>query len=157
MKILILEDGYIAESHEKPIPGRRYILEDAEEHTDAQRKAAHALINEWYKSGAWDYDTTEYNVFRDYVKKDYGAGFSHYEYVDDKYCMHRVASVDDVPDYVLDDFNGGNRGRIKGVLKSFTRYKKKEVQGLIDKLLDVMISRGVNSAKFQDIVLSLGE
>ena len=156
MKILITENSYIIESQESPIIGHSYILEDASEHTGKQRKAAHALIGEWFKSGAWDYDTTDYNRFREYVKKDYGSGFSHYEYVDNDYGMNRVKELDEIPEYVLKDYGEGhNKKRIKAVLKSFTEYTKKDVMLLIDRLIDVMMERGVKSAKFQDIIKGL--
>ena len=157
MKILITETSYIIESQESPIIGHSYILENASEHTGKQRKAAHALIGEWFKSGAWDYDTRDYNRFRECVKRDYGGGFSHYEYVDDDYGMNRVKDLDNIPGYVLDDFNNGNKKRIKAILKSFTEYTKKDVMLLIDRLIDVMMERGVNSAKFQDIMEGLNE
>ena len=152
MKITITPDGYICDTLEKPIEGRKYILEDAEHHSGQQRKAAHALINEWYKSGLWDFiDTMDYNRFRDAVKYRYGAGMSHLEYVENDYTMHRVVSMDEVPEHVVTDFNDGNHGRIKGVLKSFADYKKSEVKDLIDKLLIAMDDAGVCSPKYEDI------
>lgn len=157
MTITILEgERYLTASQEVPVIGRTYYLEDAETHTAPQRKAAHALIGEWFKSGLWDFvDTMDYERFRDAVKKKYGAGFSHLEYVDDRYNMVRVESVEEIPQSVLDSFNAGASGRIKGVLKSFTRYKKSEVKDLIDRLIDAMTERGVDTPKFRDIILGL--
>jgi len=155
MKILITETGYICESHEHPIVGRHYIIEDAEEHTASQRKAAHALMQEWYKSGLWDFDTVDWLRFRDLVKKEYGAGFSHYEYVDSNYGMNRVNDLDEIPSDILNDFSAGNKKRIKAILKSFSDYTKKEVKILIDRLIDVMNERGVDTPKYHDILEGL--
>jgi hypothetical protein len=155
MTILITPDGYVCESEETPQEGKRYILYDADEHTWSQTKTVHALIGVWFKSGLWDYDTIDYVRFRDFVKKDYGAGFSHYEYVTDSLGMERVKTLVEIPQEILDDFSNGNSRRIKAVLKSFTDYTKKECMAMIDNLINVMTERGVDTPKFRDIMRGL--
>lgn len=131
--------------------GKNYILYDADNHTAQQRKTAHKLISIWFKSGLWNYDTLDYAEFRDHLKKDYGEGFDRYQYADDNYNIIRVKDIAEIPEYILNDLQD-HPLRVKGVLKSFTRYTKKQVMEFIDNLINAMISAGVNSKEFSDLM-----
>lgn len=152
MKILITETGYITESHEKPIVGRRYWLEDDEEYTQPMRNLWESLVDIAYKSGTFDYDTIDKYRFREHIKKDYGEGFNRYKYVDDNFKMVEVKSLDEIPEYVLEDFNNGNSERILGVMKSTTAYTKKRFSKLIDNTINAMQEREIDTPKFRDII-----
>ena len=166
MKILILErDRYLVESKTKPIPGKRYNLEDAVTGTKAQNKTFHALISCFFKwmlstdtfqyevdGTPYDFRYPDYLVLKDVFKMKYGAGHDHLEYVNDKNQMISVKYMEDVPDYVIKDFNLGNRQRVKQVLKSWSQYTKKQRTDLIETTLNLMKSIGVDSKKFTEIL-----
>ena len=154
MRILITESGrYITESADSPEVGKSYYLEDSANKTKAQRSAWHALVSEWYSSGCWSFvDTTDFNYFRDAVKKKYGEGFDRLEYSDNDHNLQRVKTREEIPDEILIDFTENHTGRIKGVLKSFTRYTKKQVKNSIDKIIKAMDANGVDSKKYHEII-----
>ena len=147
MIILITENGYLLEKGEPPKIGKRYILEDAENGTLAQNKAFHALVQEYWRSGASSYNAERFTDFRDMIKRDLGAGFEAYIYADDD-GLHKVKHLEQVPDSVP-------RTHIMGKLKSWADYTKKERQQTIDTLIAEMIQAGVVSAKFQEILQGL--
>lgn len=152
MKILITESGYLPQSKDAPIVGKVYSLERADTQTAQQRKAWHALVQELFKSGLLSYDTLDFKRFRDLIKKDYGAGFCRYKWVDDNYCINESVDVEDIPEHVLQAQADGQHGRINGVLKSFTDYTLPEVKDSIDKLLALCLEVGLNSKKYFEIV-----
>lgn len=132
---------------QQPAPGFKYYLEDATSGTGAQNKAFHALLNAfWYWMNRTDsfvfedadrvinFRTPSAMDFREFFKYKHGAGFSHVEFVNDKMGMERVKTLEEVPQYALDDFNSGNRARVKGVLKSWSEYTKRERRLTIDNL-----------------------
>ena len=120
---------------ENPIVGKWYTLEDATSHTDAQRKAVHALIQEWFKSGLWSYDTLDFAEFRNYVKRDYGVGFIK--------VSRKSLGIKNSHLYLPDEIE---------VLKSFSLYTKKEVQSFCDNIINAMIHAGVDTKKFHQII-----
>jgi hypothetical protein len=153
---------------EIPIVGRYYEVEDATTGTGPQNRAFHSLLDAFW---AWmhktdnfvfedngrifDLTTPSISDFKDFFKYKYGAGFSHIEYVDDKYQMVRVKSLDCVPGYVVEDFNSGNRQRVKGVLKSWADYTIKERLRTIDMLRSIIIISGCNDKKVQEIMTGM--
>ena len=155
MKILILpSEKYQPYSTDKPIEGMYYILESAEKSTDKQRQTAHALINEYWKTGLHPkYGGDQYNLFRDKLKRDLGAGFDSYVYadvIDGKPKIIKVKREADIPEEIR---NGTDReSRILGRLKSMSDYTKRDYMQLIDNLIDDMIAAGVNTAKFWEIL-----
>jgi hypothetical protein len=155
MKIIINGNEWIADSEETPVDGHKYHLIDAEEYTQSQRNTLELLIDEWFKSGIWDYDTIDKRKFREFVKRDYGQGFDRLKYVDDKYKIIEVKTQDEIPEYVVLDFANGNKGRIQGVIKSTTSYTKKQLSNIIDNVINAMIDAGVDTKKFHDILKEL--
>lgn len=153
MKILILEgDRFLFANSEQPEVGKTYILEDAGTHSAQQRKTWHALVQEWWKSGMNNIDTLDFHLFRETCKKQYGEGFSHYEYIGNDVNMVRVKDLSEIPQDILDDFKNVHRQRIKGVLKSFTKYTKKQVKDSIDKIIVAMDECGVDTVKYHEIL-----
>lgn len=157
MKILITETGYITESHEKPIVGRRYWLEDDDDYTENMRRLWESLVDIAYQSGTFSYDTIDKYRFREYIKKDYGQGFDRYKYVDMNFQMIEVKEIDEIPMYVLEDYNSGNKQRIQGVIKSSTAYTKKQFSNLIDNTIKAMHERKIDTPKFRDIIETIND
>jgi len=60
--------------------------------------------------------------------------------------------MNDIPGYVIDDFNSGTKGRVKGVLKSWTQYSKKQRMKCIDMLLLIISIFGCTDAKVEEII-----
>lgn len=166
MKILITEPGrFIEQSKESPEVGRAYTLEDATSGTAAQNRAFHSLLTAFWiwmlKTDTYQFEndgivydlrTPSQTDFKDFFKYKYGAGFSWVEYVDDNYRMVRVPSQEDVPEYVIKDFNSGNRRRVKGVLKSWADYTKKERKDALDILIHIIAISGCTDKKVMEII-----
>lgn len=148
MIILITPDGYTHESGDAPEVGRRYALELADTPTQRQNKAFHALVQEYWTSGAHSYPAKTFGEFRDYIKRDLGAGFClyHWFYWDgEKMVKGKCENRDGIP----------AGAEILGKLKSWSDYTKKERTETIDRLIAEMIQAGVNSKKFAEILEGL--
>jgi hypothetical protein len=155
MKILVTEPGrYIEQSKDVPEIGCTYLLEDSVYGSNAQNSAFHALVMEYWRSGLHPkYGGSPYDEFRDRIKLTLGAGFEAYVYAvieNGKPRIYQVKKYEDIPEDVRTDPD--YRGMIRGKLKSWADYNKKERQRTIDNLLDDMIATGVNSEKFQEIM-----
>ena len=143
-----------------PKIGSVYELTEYDEHTDQQRKLFHPLCRLYYNSGAYSYPSDNWLDLREHVKKNLGAGFERYEYADKDYQIVRVKRLEEIPSYVLKDFTGGNKRRIKGVLKSMADYTRKEMILCVDNLIREMINSEVlhtsQGKKFQEILEEIG-
>lgn len=150
---------------EQPVSGLYYDIEDYISGTGAQNRAFHSLLNAFWiwmrKTDSWQFENGESVIdlstpsmddFRGLFKSRYGAGFSHIEYVTESKGMERVKTIEEVPQYALDDFNSGNRKRLKGVLKSWSEYGKKERREAIDNLFWIIGLSGCNDKKVQEII-----
>lgn len=158
MKITITPEGYICDSHETPIEGHSYVLIDAEDYTQSMRNLWEALVDEWCASGKYSFvDTIDKYKFREEVKLRYGQGFDRLKYVDDNKAMVEVKSVSEIPESVLLDFRDGNPGRVFGVVKSSTKYTKKQFTAMIDKTINAMQEAGVATDKFMDIIDTIND
>ena len=163
MKILILENtNYLVESKDKPIIGRHYSLEDSVSGTQAQNKAFHALITEYYKSGMHSYDKVDLKQFKKLIKKNLGAGFESYAYATIskingvyKPIMHDCIKFYDIPIAVRLDPD--YKQMIRGKLKSWSDYTKKERMKTMDNLISEMHQVGVNTKKFMEILEGMEE
>ena len=126
--------------------GEYYHVEPAATGTDAQNKTFHALVQEYWVSGLHSYQAKTFDEFRNYIKRDLGAGFEEYSYItpDGKRKKSRAR-----PEEVM-IFDG--EPFVFGRLKSWADYSKKERRETIDRLLAEMYQAGVNSAHFQEIV-----
>lgn len=188
MTILITAEGeFIIESGDAPEVGKRYSLEKPESQTDALRKAWHALVQEWLKSGCHSYKTKDFETFRNFVKRDYGKGYKSYVFAD--FNANEIL-YDEIKRYcheLGDDFINGlfslvvktitenalmkevetveeipeeirkNKKCVRGKLWSFTEYGKKDVCESIDKLIPAMDEHGVRTNKYFEILKGLEE
>ena len=66
---------YLCDTKEEPRVGCRYQLEDATNGSLAKGRAFHALISEYFRTGRHSYPAKTFYQFRDYIKRDLGAGF----------------------------------------------------------------------------------
>jgi hypothetical protein len=160
MKITIFPEGrYEVESGAVPIVGITYSLEDAVEGTAAQGRAFHALVAEYYRSGLWSYQGSGYKQgatlteFRNLVKKNLGAGFEAFVYAvleNGSPVIRDAKTYGEIPEEVRAD--PAYRKLIRGRLKSWTDYTKRERMKTLDNLIAEMIQAGVNSKKFREIM-----
>jgi hypothetical protein len=155
----------MVESKTAPIVGRHYSLEDAESGSSAQNKAFHALIQELYKwmlsqdnfvhqngDVVYNFSCPDWLTLKDIFKARYGAGADHYRYADQNFQMVKVNSMNKIPGYVMKDFKDGNHLRIAQVLKSWSKYTKKERTNLLDTTINIMDHIGVDSKKYFEIL-----
>jgi hypothetical protein len=138
------------------VEGRYYNCEDAANGTLAQCRAAHALLQEFWASGAHSYNAKSFMEFRAYCKRDLGAGFASYKYVRQsakglEWGECRTAA--ELPEGIACGHDG--QKLVAGKLKSFSRYTKKERMEFIDRLISAMTQAGVNSRKFEEILAGL--
>lgn len=159
MKILITDDGYLSESADKPIVGRRYVLQDAEDATLKQNNAFHALVLEYWKWGGHPkYGGDGYTDFRDKIKRDLGAGFESFVYAtieDGRPRLYLAKQYEDIPEDVRQAPD--LKLLIRGKLKSWADYKKKERQKTIDNLLDDIRANGCNTDKMNEIIEGMSD
>lgn len=81
MTILIApDDTYVSQSQDVPVVGRAYHLEDATTGSLAQTRAAHALMQEYWRTGLHSYPAKTFRKFREYLKRDLGEGFESFVY-----------------------------------------------------------------------------
>lgn len=158
MKITIVSDGeFLCTEKTKPEVGRTYNLEDAANGTDAQNKAFHALIGEYWKSGAHSYDAKSFPEFKNQIKRALGAGFECFVFVtleNGKAVIRDAKTKEDIPAEIRrdPDFRKMARGR----LKSWADYTKKERRDTMDRLIAEMMHVGVKSKKFDEILEGMG-
>ena len=148
MIIQITPDGYIHLSGDAPEVGQKYLLEDATEGTQAQNRAFHALVQEYFTSGCHSYNAKTWLELREYIKRDLGAGFESYVYADES-GIHKVKTLDEIPEkYRTAQYTMGR-------LKSWSKYTKKERRETMDLLISTMIQAGVQTKKFNEIMTGM--
>jgi hypothetical protein len=146
MTILITADGeFITEKGETPKVGKRYLLEDATSGTNAQNKAFHALIGEYWKSGAHSYNADSFEHFRELIKLNLGAGAECFVYATPE-GIQRAKTLEEVPE----EYRTAKYCMTK--LKSWTDYTLKERRETMDRLISEMHQVGVQSKKFYEIL-----
>ena len=158
MQIQILPDEqYLTESKDKPVVGRKYNLEDAVSGTAAQNKAFHALLNEYYISGMHNYNKIDFKEFKKQIKKILGAGFESFIYVEIDYntfgtkpIIKDAKTYLDIPVEIRQDPD--MKDVIRGRLKSWSDYTKKERMKTMDNLISEMHQVGIVSKKFMQIL-----
>lgn len=137
-----------------------YELVEYNSQTDQQRKLFNPLVRLYYNSGVFSYPANNWLELRDQVKKNLGAGFERYEYVNNKFQIKRVENLKEIPKYVWKDFRSGNDQRIKGVLKSMADYTRQEFIEVVDSLIREMLLNLVLStkegSKFNNILEEIG-
>lgn len=153
-KIVVTEPGqYECLSLDQPEPGLCYNLEDATEGTGAQNRAFHALVSCYWQSGAHSYQAKSFNDFRNQIKRSLGAGFEAFVYaeiVGGKPIIRDAATYAEIPEPVRRDPD--LKQLVRGRLKSWADYSKRERIATIDRLVAEMIEAGVNTKKFHEIL-----
>ena len=100
----------------------------------SKNRAFHALVQEYWRSGAHSYNARNFKHFRELIKLYLGAGpEKYYSLVDD--CGKPTPEP-----------------RISWRVKSWADYTKKERTETIDRLISEMIQAGVNTKKFREII-----
>ena len=125
--------------------GQEVIIQDASKGTNPQNRFFHELVKIWFSSGCHSYEG-DYNKVRDFIKRDIGSGFKSYVYINDEYGFSDAVNYEDIPEHIRQ-----NKTRIRGKLKSWADYGKKERMSTIQGLIDNMIASGVNSKDFENI------
>lgn len=159
MKICITAPGvYLQLDYDQPVVGQVYFLENATSGTDAQNRAFHALVMEYWKSGCHSYQASSYDDFRYCIKRSLGAGFEAFVYaviVDGKPVIMDAKKYQDIPESVRSDKD--LKQLVRGRLKSWADYTKKERRTTMDNLISEMHQVGVNSKKFHEILAGMDD
>lgn len=137
----------------RPDIGRVYTLEDASNGTEAQGKAFHALVGEYFKSGLSKYQATTFEELKNCVKRSLGAGFEAYVYAtmeNGKIVIKDAKTQDDIPREIWD--SPDRFKLVRGRLKSWADYTKKERRETMDRLISEMHQVGVQTKKFYEIL-----
>jgi hypothetical protein len=157
MLIAITAPGqFTAVSSDEPEVGRGYFLEDADEGTNRQGKAWHALVSEYYKSGCSSYSAKCFGDFRNFIKRDLGAGFECFVYAiieNGKPVIKDAPAFGDIPESVRRDPD--LKRLVRGRLKSFSDYTKRERMASIDRIIAEMDQNGVRTKKYYEIIEGL--
>ena len=135
MKILITAPGEFSGDALKV--GKYYTAVLADDGTERQNKAFHALVQCYWTSGFHSYSAQNYLHFRELIKLYLGVGT-------EKYIS--LSNEDGTP---------CPRGRISYRLKSWADYTKKERQLTIDNLISEMVQVGINekdNKRFGEII-----
>jgi len=117
--------------------GLYYNVEKYHEGTEAQNKAFHALLQEYWCSGCHSYNVTSFEQFKEVIKLYLGAGVEEYE------------------NFVSDTGKPLNKPITSYRIKSWSMYTKKERTSTIQNLISEMHQAGVSSKKFEEILRGL--
>lgn len=112
----------------------------------------------WRCGGHPKYGGDGYVIFRDKIKRDLGAGFESWVYadiIDGQPRIYKTDSFDDIPERIRTDKYKAEI--IRGKLKSWSDYTKRERQKTIDNLLDDIRANGCNTAKMEKIIIGMME
>lgn len=109
--------------------------------TDAQNRAFHSLIGEYWKSGLSSYET--YDDMRDTFKLR-AAGADEYIFIENGKVRH-VKSLDEV------------KGRYAEVPKSWADFTVEQRKDAIDEVIREATMAGINSRKWEEILRGMEE
>jgi len=149
MKILCTGQGTF--TGDDLVIGRYYEAAEFNEPTEQQNRAFHALLQEFWVSGCHSYNAKDFDQFRDFIKRDLGAGFERFKYVeqtDQGLRWGNAKKREDIPK---------TAPLMAGILKSWSDYSKKQRKETIDRLISTMIQCGVDSKKFYEILKGMEE
>lgn len=151
MKILCTGQGTF--TGDDLVEGKYYEAFEFDHPTEQQNRAFHALLQEFYTSGCHSYDVSNFEQFRDYIKRDLGAGFERFKFVvetEEGLKWGNAKKKEEIPENTAKDKNGNLLAA--GILKSWSKYSKKERRETLDRLIKTMIESGINSKKFNEIL-----
>lgn len=159
MKIVVTAPGQFQSlSVEKPEPGMVYELSSSAEGSEAQNRAFHALVQEYWRSGCHSYTATSIMEFRNMIKRHLGAGFVAFVYAvieNGKPVIRDAKTYEDIPEAVRTDPD--LKKLVRGRLKSWSDYTKRERTETIDRLIAEMEQAGVQTKKFYEILEGMTE
>jgi hypothetical protein len=158
MKIFVPEQGRFTGCELQP--NKWYEVQDAAEGTEAQNKAFHALVAEYFVSGLCSYPAKSADELKKYIKKTYGAGFDYYIAAVQCKTYPNAGAVRQVKYKTKEEAlkNAtwfGREQAVFGVLKSWGKYTKAERMKTMDGLISEMLQAGANSKKFEEILKGL--
>jgi len=133
--------------------GRYYYAEPADTGTGEQNRTFHALLQCYWSSGCHSYPARSFDDFKKIIKKNLGAGFDSYIYIENTengLAKGSVKTRAEVPENLAVDKSG--KQMLWGSLKSWSDYTKRERTETIDRLISEMVQAGVNSRKFSEIL-----
>ena len=143
-----------------PEVGAYYNLEHAIDGTSAQNKTFHALVMEYFYSGQSSYSADNFAAFKNQIKRQLGAGFDGFVYIDVQnnknrdgkahYKMFDVKKLEEIPLYIREDDH--MKDMIRGKLKSWSDYTKKQRKTTIDNVINEMLQAEIKTTKFQEIL-----
>lgn len=145
-------DKYKCMSSDIPEVGKIYYLEDAAEGSLEQNKAFHALVHEYFRSGCHSYQAKNFDEFRNQIKRKLGAGFEAFVYAvleNGRPVIKDARTYESIPESVRADPD--LKLLVRGRLKSWSDYTKKERIKTIDRLISEMHQSGVQTKKFEEI------
>lgn len=146
MTITILAPGVFSPlTSDEPEVGCRYVLEPDEDGTSRQNRTFHALVQEYWRSGAHSYPAKSFAEFRDMIKRDLGAGFESFVYASPDGVV-KVKTREEIPP----EFN--NKKFAMGRLLSWSDYTKRQRCDTIDRLIAEMMQAEVQTKKFFEIL-----
>ncbi len=93
---------------------------------------------------------------RELLKQKYGEG-TVYKYADKDFKLCSKKDFFKIPQYVLDDFEAGNKKRIEVVLMSWRDYNEEQASRLVDIIIKLMNKLGVDTPKYKQIINYLEE
>jgi hypothetical protein len=149
MRILITGEGTFI--GDKLVIGKYYNYEPADTGSLAQGRAFHSLLQTFWASGLHSYIAKSFQEFKDYIKRDLGAGAEYYVYVKkDGLLRAKTKDRDEAVQEAAVDRYG--RPVVWMRLKSWADYTKKERTETIDLLISEMHQVGVQTKKFYEIL-----
>jgi hypothetical protein len=129
--------------------GQQYNVEPYRDGTSRQNKTLHKLIAIYFRSGAYSYPAKTERDLKDQLKLYIGQGVDYYVYVNKN--GNKCKSKQYPEDYLV--YNGEKL--IWQKLISWTKYTKRQRMNLIDGVIKEMITTGVNSKEFCEVLETL--
>jgi hypothetical protein len=126
--------------------GSYYNVEPACEGTSAQNKTLHKLIAIYFRSGLYSYRAKTEKELKDQIKLHIGLGVEYYVYVDTDGKKRKSKTLpENVMVYKGEEF-------IWKKLFSWRDYTKKQRMDLIDGVIKEMITAGVQTKEFYELL-----
>jgi hypothetical protein len=152
MRILAVSPGEYA--GDALVSGKYYDCAPAESGSNKQNSAFHGLLQTFWTSGLHSYPAKSFQEFREYIKRDLGAGAEYYVYVK-KDSLLKAKSRDRGEAVREAAIDKDGRPVVWMKLKSWADYTKKERAEAIDRLISTMHQAGVQTAKFYEILAGM--
>jgi hypothetical protein len=134
-----------------------YNAEPADEATANQNRAFHAILGELYRSGAYSYPAKSLNELKNFIKRD-AVGFESYVIITETesgLAFMETADIEEARNRAARDDRG--RPLIKGKLKSWADFTKRERAATIDYLISYCLNCGLDTPHFEEILKGMEE